>query len=86
MPTRLEVLAREPFQSDPFYQMAAEGLTTGRAFPASSLWGLVENRLADAFAAIWSDILLNVGANIHAVVDAHLDDAAQRLNATLASD
>jgi ABC-type glycerol-3-phosphate transport system substrate-binding protein len=84
-PTRLEVLACEPFQSDPFYQMAAEGLKTGRAFPASALWGLVENRLADAFAAIWSDIFLNTPADLHAIVDAHLDDAAQRLNATLAA-
>jgi ABC-type glycerol-3-phosphate transport system substrate-binding protein len=84
-PTRLEVLAREPFQSDPFYQMAAEGLKTGRTFPAGSLWGLVENKLAEAFTAIWSDIFLNTGADTHAIVDKHLADAAQRLNATLAA-
>jgi multiple sugar transport system substrate-binding protein len=84
-PTRLEVLACEPFQSDPFYQMAAEGLRTGRAFPALSLWGLVENKLAEAFASIWADILLNRDADFHAIIDAHLDDVAQRLNATLAS-
>jgi ABC-type glycerol-3-phosphate transport system substrate-binding protein len=85
-PTRLEVLAREPFQSDPFYQMAAEGLKTGRTFPACSLWGLVENKLAEAFAASWSDIFLNTGADIHAIVARHLDETARRLNATLAND
>ncbi|HTP06653.1 MAG TPA: extracellular solute-binding protein [Anaerolineae bacterium] len=85
-PTRWDVLAREPFQSDPFFQTAAEGLKTGRAFPASSLWGLVENKLAEAFAAIWSDIFLGKSADIHAIVDAHLEDAAQRLNTILASD
>lgn len=83
-PTRLEVLAREPFQRDPFYQMAGEGLKTGRAFPTFSLWGLVENKLAEAFTAIWADILLDPGADIHAIVDEHLNDAAQRLNSTLA--
>jgi len=83
-PTRLDVLAREPFQSDPFYQMAAEGLKTGRAFPAFSLWGLVENKLAEAFTAIWSDILLDPTTDIHAIVDEHLNDTAQRLNSTLA--
>jgi ABC-type glycerol-3-phosphate transport system substrate-binding protein len=85
-PTRLEVLAREPFQSDPFYQMAAEGLKTGRAFPAFALWGLVENRLAEAFMAIWSDIFLNTAADIHAIVDEHLTDVAERLNSTLAAE
>ena len=83
-PTRLEVLTREPFQSDPFYQMAGEGLKTGRAFPTFSLWGLVENKLAEAFTAIWADILLDPAANIHAIVDEHLNDTAQRLNSTLA--
>jgi hypothetical protein len=64
--------------------MAAEGLKTGRAFPTFSLWGLVENKLAEAFTAIWADILLNPTADIHAIVDQHLIEAAQRLNSTLA--
>ena len=84
-PTRLEVLTREPFHSDPFYQMAAEGLKAGRAFPAFALWGLVENKLAEAFTAIWSDILSAPDADIHAIVDSHLQDTAQRLSSTLAS-
>jgi ABC-type glycerol-3-phosphate transport system substrate-binding protein len=83
-PTRPEVLTHEPLQSDPFYQMAGEGLKTGRAFPTFSLWGLVENKLAEAFTAIWTAILLVPDADIHAIVDEHLNDAAQRLNSTLA--
>jgi multiple sugar transport system substrate-binding protein len=82
-PTRLEVLTREPFQSDPFYQMAGEGLQAGRAAPTLALWGLVENKLAEAFTDIWSDILSDPAADIHAVVDVHLNAAAQRLNSTL---
>lgn len=82
-PTRLEVLAREPFHSDPFYQLAAEGLPAGRAFPTFALWGLVENKLAEAFTAIWDDILTDPSADIHAIVDEHLAETAQRLNSTL---
>jgi multiple sugar transport system substrate-binding protein len=82
-PTRLDVLEREPFHSDPFYQMAGEGLKTGRAFPALSLWGLVENKLVEAFAAIWTEIFARPEADIHAIVDSHLTQTAQRLNSTL---
>jgi multiple sugar transport system substrate-binding protein len=82
-PTRPDVLAREPFQSDPFYQMAAEGLKSGRAFPTFALWGLVESKLAEAFTAIWDDILTDPAADIHAIVDEQLNETAQRLNSTL---
>jgi multiple sugar transport system substrate-binding protein len=82
-PTRPDVLTREPFKDDPFYQMAADGLQAGRAVPTFALWGLVENKLAEAFTAIWNDILLEPAADIHAIVDKHLNDVAQRLNSTL---
>ena len=78
------MLAREPFNSDPFYQMAAEGLKVGRAFPTFPLWGLVENKLTEAFTAIWDDILARPEADIHAIVDDQLNDTAQRLSSTLA--
>ncbi|CAG0930381.1 Diacetylchitobiose binding protein DasA [Thermoflexales bacterium] len=83
-PSRLEVLTHEPFNSDPFYQMAGEGLKVGRAFPTFSLWGLVENKLTEAFTAIWADILERPLADIHAIVDERLNDTAQRLSSTLA--
>jgi multiple sugar transport system substrate-binding protein len=82
-PTRLEVLTHEPFQSDPFYRMVGEGLKAGRAFPVFSLWGLVESKLAEAFTAIWADILLEPAADIHAIVAERLNETAQRLNSTL---
>ncbi len=86
LPTRSEVLAGEPFQGDPFYQLVAEGLKTGRMFPALSLWGVIENGLTEAFTAIWASISRNPAADIHAIVDEHLADLAQRLNSTLAAD
>jgi multiple sugar transport system substrate-binding protein len=84
LPAQLAVLAREPFQSDPFYRVGGQGLKTGRAFPALPLWGLVENKLADAFTAIWADIFASPDADLHAIVDRHLTHTAQRLNSTLA--
>ncbi len=83
-PSRLEVLAHEPFHSDPFYQMVGEGLKVGRVFPTFSLWGLVETKLTEAFTAIWADVLVKPQADIHAIVDDQLNDTAQRLNLTLA--
>jgi multiple sugar transport system substrate-binding protein len=82
-PTRPDVLAREPFQSDPFYQMAGGGLQAGRAFPTFALWGLVESKLAEAFTAIWDDILTDPAVDIHTVIDEQLNETAQRLNSTL---
>jgi multiple sugar transport system substrate-binding protein len=82
-PTRLEVLTLEPFHSDPFYQMAGAGLKAGRAFPTFALWGLVETKLTEAFTVIWADILLTPNTDLHAIIDRHLNDAAQRLNSTL---
>lgn len=86
LPTRLEVLTQEPFQDDSFYQRVAAGLKTGRTFPVLALWGMVENNLTEAFAAIWSDVFQDPAADIHAIVDAHLAQVAQRLNSTLAAE
>ena len=85
LPTRLDALAQDLFQSDPFYQRAANSLRQARAFPAFPLWGLVENKLTDAFTAIWTNLLSTSDPDIPAIVDKHLNDVAKRLNPTLAS-
>lgn len=84
-PNRLDVLAQPLFQNDPFYQRVAEGLKLARPFPAFPLWGLVENKLTEAFTAIWAEILSTPQPDIHAIVDKQLYLVAKRLNATLAS-
>lgn len=85
LPTRLDVLSQETFQHDPFYQRVTEGLKQARAFPVFPLWGMVENRLTEAFTAIWGEILSSPTPDIHAIVDKHLFMTAKRLNATLVS-
>lgn len=84
LPTRLDVFALDAFSHDPFYQMVGQSLQTGRTFPSFALWGLVENKLTDAAADIWADILAAPATDIHAIVDRRLDEVADRLNSTLA--
>jgi multiple sugar transport system substrate-binding protein len=83
LPTRLDVLTQAPFSSDPFYQMVRRGLQSARSFPSFALWGLVENRLVEACAGIWADVLAATDPDLHAIVDRHLDEAAERLTSTL---
>lgn len=84
LPTRHDVLAQEPYASDPFYQLVERGLKLGRSFTMSSLWGLVESRLTETFAAIWADVLEQPNADLDAIADQRLDEAANRLNLVLA--
>jgi multiple sugar transport system substrate-binding protein len=84
-PNRLDVLSQDVFQQNPFYQRVAEGLKLARAFPAFSLWGLVEKRLTEAFTTIWAEILSTAEPDVHAIVDKHIFAAARRLNTTLAA-
>ena len=83
LPTRPTVYDREPLIGDPFYQTANLGLARGRSFPAFALWGLLENRLTGAVAAIWEDIQAQAEPDVHAIVDQHIYETANRLAATL---
>jgi multiple sugar transport system substrate-binding protein len=85
LPARLDVLAHEIFQQDPFYRQVAEGLKQARAFPAFPLWGLVEKRLTEAFTTIWAEIFSTAEPEVHAIVDQQISAAARRVNAILAS-
>jgi len=84
LPTHLDVLAEESFVTDPFYRTVSEGLKAGRSFPSFTLWGLIENKLTEAFAALWADVLAVPDPDVAALVDRHLNPAAQRLDSTLA--
>ena len=83
LPTRSDALMQEPYASDAFYQLMISGLKQGRSFTTIGLWGLVESRLAEAFAAIWADSLAQPDADLDAIVNRQLDDAAARLNLVL---
>lgn len=48
LPVRLETFSLPGFVNDPLYQRAAEGLRSGRSFPAIRIWGLIEDKLISA--------------------------------------
>ena len=68
----------------PFYHRVAEGLKQARAFPALSLWGLMEKHLTESFTAIWAKVLSAAEPDVHAIVK-HIFATVRRLNAALAS-
>lgn len=82
LPARLESLQAEPFTGDPLWRTAARGLMTGRGFPTIRLWGLVEDRLAAGFNAVWREVL--AGEPPRAALVRHLSPLAERLDALLA--
>lgn len=83
LPARPDVLSQAPFDQDPFNPALATRLLGARSFPSFRLWGLVENRLTDAFAFIWDEILTNPDVDIFAVVSNFLDPLARKLDLTL---
>ncbi|HLF25008.1 MAG TPA: extracellular solute-binding protein [Anaerolineae bacterium] len=83
LPTHLDVLTGETFARDPFYQVVSESLRLGRPFPPFTLWGLVENRLTEALAAVWVEVLATPEPDIAAVIERHLGPVATRLDFTL---
>jgi multiple sugar transport system substrate-binding protein len=82
-PNRVDVLAQETFQQDPFNRQVAACLHEARAFPTFQLWGLVEKRLIETFTAIWADILSADDPDVPAIVDKHVFATARRLNTIL---
>jgi multiple sugar transport system substrate-binding protein len=83
LPTRLETLDSPDFANDAALALIAYGLRSGRSFPATRLWGLIEAKLADALVQIWKDIFDSPAPEIDALLDKHLAPVARSLNKTL---
>jgi multiple sugar transport system substrate-binding protein len=86
LPARLEVLAGEPFASDPRYRAFAQSLNTGRVLTVSYRWAAVEQRLVTLLARLWSDVAadpeLDLDVEIAGRVAALVDDLEHTLLAT----
>jgi multiple sugar transport system substrate-binding protein len=83
LPARLEALAMAPFATEPVWQLAIQGIRAGRSFPVTRSWGLMEDRLTRALAAIWQDVLAQPEADVEALVIRHLEPLAKRLDLVL---
>ncbi len=82
-PTRLEALAAPPFATHPFWQLATRGLRTGRSLPVTRSWGLMEDRLSLALAALWGDVLADPEGDLDEVIRRRLEPLAKRLDLVL---
>ena len=85
LPARTDVLARERFAGHPGYRVMSAAMRSGRSFPASRVWGMIENRLFDALPAIWEQVLATPEPDIRAILASRIGGLAQRINLTLGS-
>jgi multiple sugar transport system substrate-binding protein len=83
LPVRLEALTSPVSPSEAPSEHLARGLMEGRAFRPVPLWGLVEEKLVSAMAAIWEDVLSSAQPDLDTILDHHLAPLIQRLNWTL---
>lgn len=82
LPARLEAIQR--ISQDPTYAPAFQSLMTGRDMPYIRLWGLIEDKLSQAFSEIWRMILETPEPDIKKIVEDVLAPVEKRLNITLA--
>jgi multiple sugar transport system substrate-binding protein len=83
LPARIEALASPPFSNDPLWQLAIEGLRTGRSFPVTRSWGLMEDRLTRELSALWAEALVDPGLDLEAAIARRLGPLALRLDLVL---
>ncbi len=83
LPSRLDALATPLFSSNAMWRTASKGLKTGRSFPVTRSWGLMEDRLTNELSALWSEVLQNPGLALDAAIEKRLDPLARRLDLVL---
>lgn len=83
IPTRMEALAAPPFAAHPLWQLAIQGLRTGRSFLVTRSWGLMEDRLTTALAGLWADVLAGPQADLEGLIRRRLEPLAKRLDLVL---
>lgn len=84
LPSVIAAQEEPPFRDNPLWQTAIRGLRTGRVFPVTRSWGLMEDRLANALAGLWRDVLNDPsGVDLDASIARRLDPLAKRLDLVL---
>ncbi len=83
LPTRLEALDREPYASHPFWQTTIQGNRTGRSFPVTRSWGLMEDRLTTELSGLWKNALAQPDVDLDGLIVRRLEPLAKRLDLVL---
>jgi len=84
LPAVVEALGDDLYQTDRLWRMAAQAVQAGRTVPVVRSWGLMEDRLATEFAAIWSEFLAQPTLDLVTLLTRHLEPLAKRFNQVLA--
>lgn len=83
LPARLEALQQPPYSTDPRLQVMVKAMASGRSHAGIPSWGLVEDRLAAALTAIWAGLKQDPQQDLDALISAHLEPLADRLDLLL---
>ena len=80
LPVQLGTLATAPFATEPLWQTAIRGLKTGRSFPVTRSWGLMEDRLTTELGAMWAEVLAKPDLDLDEMITRRLTPLAERLD------
>jgi len=84
LPAVVEALNEEPFTTDRLWRSAVQAVKAGRAVPTTRSWGLMEDRLATEFAAVWLDFFDHPTIDLVTVLKRRLEPLVVRLDQVLA--
>ena len=83
LPAALDALTTPPYSTDPVWQLVIEGVKTGRSFPVTRSWGLMEDRLTGVLGALWAEVLNTPSLDHEAAIAKRLEPLAKRLDLVL---
>jgi len=83
LPVSESVWMNPPFNGES-YSIFKKAIQSGRGFHGQ-LWGLVEKRLTDVFAEIWTEIFHSSIHDVDEIVEKNVDNLANRLQLSLNS-
>lgn len=83
LPTRVEALQKEPFETNPHWRVIKQSLLEGRAFKGSFMWGMVEDEFVNLLNSIWNVLFTDSEADVKKLVKERMDDFATKINAVL---
>jgi multiple sugar transport system substrate-binding protein len=83
LPAVMEAMHEEPFTTDRLWRSAVQAVKASRPVPITRSWGLMEDRLATEFAAVWLDFFDNPQIDLVTVLQRRLEPLATRLEQVL---
>jgi ABC-type glycerol-3-phosphate transport system substrate-binding protein len=84
LPVRTALFEEAPYASNPHFRVFGEALRFGRSLPMIAFWGPLEDRLVQAFGAIWKDVAGHRGCTSdQSIILEHLEPVAKRFDRLL---